>query len=70
MTKQKWRAELAAEASGEDMLSSIRRVKRTSCRKHTPEDKVRIVLEGFRGGIGIEALCRREGIHPTPTTPG
>jgi transposase-like protein len=53
MTKQKSRAELAAEASSEDMLSSIRRVKRTSCRKHTPEDKVRIVLEGFRGGIGI-----------------
>jgi transposase-like protein len=26
---------------------------------------VRIVLEGFRGEIGISALCRREGIHPT-----
>jgi transposase len=65
MTKEKSPAELAAEASSEDTLSFIRRVKRVTRRKYTPEEKVRIVLEGFRGEIGVSALCRREGIHPT-----
>jgi putative transposase len=65
MAKQKSPAELAAEASSEETLSFIRRVKRTTRRKYTPEERVRIVLEGFRGEIGITALCRREGIHPT-----
>jgi transposase len=65
MTKQNAPAELAAEASNEDTLSFIRRVKRTTRRKYTPEAKVRIVLESFRGEIGVSALCRREGIHLT-----
>jgi len=65
MTEQKSPVELAAEASSEDTRSFVRRVKRATRRKYTPEEKVRIVLEGFRGEIGISALCRREGIHPT-----
>jgi len=65
MTEQKSPAELAAEVSSEDTRSFVRRVKRATRRKYTPEEKVRIVLEGFRGEIGISALCRREGIHPT-----
>jgi transposase len=65
MTEQKSSAELLAEASSEDTRSFIRRVKRTTRRKYTPEEKVRIVLEGFRGEISVSALCRREGIHPT-----
>lgn len=65
MTEQKSAAELVAEASSEETRSFVRRVKRATRRKYTPEEKVRIVLEGFRGEIGISALCRREGIHPT-----
>jgi transposase len=65
MTEQRSPAELAAEASSEDRRSFVRRVKRATRRKYTPEEKVRIVLEGFRGEIGISTLCRREGIHPT-----
>ena len=65
MIEQRFPAELAAEASSEDTRSFVRRVKRATRRKYTPEEKVRIVLEGFRGEIGISALCRREGIHPT-----
>lgn len=65
MIEQRSPAELAAEASSEDTRSFVRRVKRATRRKYTPEEKVRIVLEGFRGEIGISALCRREGIHPT-----
>jgi len=65
MIEQRSPAELAAEASSEDTRSFVRRVKRATRRKYTPEEKVRVVLEGFRGEIGISALCRREGIHPT-----
>jgi len=65
MIEQRSPAEVVAEASSEDTRSFVRWVKRTTRRKYTPEEKVRIVLEGFRGEIGISALCRREGIHPT-----
>jgi transposase len=64
-TKQKSPEELAGEDSSEDTLSFIRRMKRVTPRKYSPEEKVRVVLEGFRGEIGISALCRREGIHLT-----
>ena len=40
----------------------IRQVKRKTRRKITAEDKVRIVLEGFRKEIPVTDLCRREGI--------
>jgi len=33
-------------------------------RKYTPEEKVRIVLEGFRREVAVKDLCRREGIKP------
>ena len=32
--------------------------------KHTSEEKIRIVLEGFRREVAINELCRREGIKP------
>ena len=31
-------------------------------RKHSAEDKIRIVLSGLRGEYSIAELCRREGI--------
>ena len=33
--------------------------------KRSPEQKLRILLEGLSGTIEISELCRREGIHPT-----
>jgi|TARA_Y100000031_G_scaffold100400_1_gene110105 transposase len=33
-------------------------------RKYTPEEKIRIVLEGFRREVTVSDLCRREGIKP------
>ena len=33
-------------------------------RKYTPEEKIRIVLEGFRREATVSDLCRREGINP------
>ncbi len=40
----------------------IRRTKQVTRRRFSPEEKVRIVIEGIRGEITITALCRREGI--------
>ena len=40
----------------------IRRTKRATRRRFTPEEKVRIVIEGIRGEIPISVLCRREGL--------
>ncbi len=39
-------------------------VKAATRRKYTPEEKIRIVLEGFRREVTVSDLCRREGIKP------
>ena len=41
----------------EELVRDIRRAKR---KHHSAEDKIRIVLEGLRGGESFAALCRRE----------
>ena len=41
---------------------AIRDIRRKTRRKHSTEEKIRIVLEGLRGEDSIAALCRREGI--------
>ena len=53
-----------AEARTEETEQFIRDIKRVTRRKFTPEEKVRIVLEGFRHDTPIRDLCRREGIRP------
>ncbi len=40
----------------------IRRTKQITRRRFTPEEKVRILIEGIRGEIPVSVLCRREGI--------
>ena len=40
----------------------IRKVKKVTRRKFTAEQKIRIVLEGFRKEIPVSDLCRRERI--------
>jgi transposase len=52
-----------AEARTEETKQFIRDVKRLTRRRFTAEEKIRIVLEGFRRDIPIRDLCRREGIH-------
>ena len=54
-----------AEARTEETKRFIRDIKRISRRKFTAEEKVRIVLEGFRRDTPIRDLCRREGIRPS-----
>jgi transposase len=54
----------AAETRTEQTRGFIQQVRVASRRKYTPEEKVRIVLEGFRREVAVNELCRREGIKP------
>ena len=54
----------AADQRSEQTKSFVRRVRAATRRKYTPEEKIRIVLEGFRRGVTVNDLCRREGIKP------
>ena len=54
----------AAEARTQQTRSFVQQVRIAARRKYTPEEKVRIVLEGFRREVTINELCRREGIKP------
>ena len=54
----------AAEARTHETRGFMQRVRVAARRKYTPEEKVRIVLEGFRREVAVRDLCRREGIKP------
>jgi transposase len=56
-----WRA----EARTQETKQLIRDIKRITRRKFTAEEKIRIVLEGFRRDTPIRDLCHREGIKPS-----
>ena len=55
---------LAAQERIQETRSFVRTVKAATRRKYTPEEKIRIVLEGFRREVTVNDLCRREGIKP------
>jgi transposase len=54
----------AAEARTQQTKGFMQKVRVAARRRYTPEEKVRIVLEGFRREVGVTDLCRREGIKP------
>jgi transposase len=54
----------AAEARTQETRGFMQQVRIAARRKYTPEEKVRIVMEGFRREVGVRDLCRREGIKP------
>ena len=54
----------AAEARTQQTRGFIQQVRVAARRKYTSEEKVRIVLEGFRREVAVRDLCRREGIKP------
>ena len=64
MSEAGTQAEAAAEARTEETQEFVRRVRRVTRRRFSPEEKVRIVLEGFRREVTVNDLCRREGIKP------
>ena len=39
----------------------VKNIRRKTARKYSSDEKIRIVLAGFRGEESIAALCRREG---------
>jgi len=61
ITDRPWQA----EARTAETKQFIRDIKRITRRKFTAEEKIRIVLEGFRRDTPIRDLCRREGIRPS-----
>ena len=42
---------------------TVRDIRRATRRQYSAEEKIRIVLEGLRGGESIAELCRKEGIN-------
>ena len=54
----------AAEERTEETKRFVRQVRAATRRKYTSEEKIRIVLEGFRREVTVNELCRREGIKP------
>ena len=53
-----------AEQRTQETRSFLRQVRAATRRKYTPEEKIRIVLEGFRRETTVNDLCRLEGIKP------
>ncbi len=53
-----------AEARTQQTRGFMQQVRVAARRKYTSEEKVRIVLEGFRREVAVRDLCRREGIKP------
>jgi len=64
MNKQRTSKEIQARERTEETTAFVREVKRSTRRKFTPEEKIRIILEGFRREVTVRELCSREGIHP------
>lgn len=64
MPQERSSAEVQAESETEETRQFVRRVRRVTRRKFSPEEKVRVVLEGFRAEVKVSELCRREGIRP------
>ena len=54
----------AAQQRSEETRSFVRTVKAATRRRYTPEEKIRVILEGFRREVTVNDLCRREGIKP------
>jgi transposase len=54
----------AAEVRTQETRGFMQQVRVAARPKYTPEEKVRIVLEGFRREVAVRDLCRREGIRP------
>ena len=45
---------------------TVKDIRRKTRRKHSTEEKIRIVLDGLRGEMSVVELCRREGINSNP----
>ncbi len=64
MTEHAEDRNLAAEERSQDAKRFVRQVRSATRRKYTPEEKIHIVLQGFRREVTVNELCRCEGIKP------
>jgi transposase len=64
MSKESPSAILEADSQTQETRSFIKKVRRITRRRYTPEEKIRIALDGFRREVPVRDLCRREGIRP------
>ena len=55
---------VAVQKRSRETESFVRAVTSATRRRYTPEEKIRIMLEGFRCESAVSDLCRREGIRP------
>ena len=61
-------AGVQAEARTDETRSFVRRVRAGARRKHSAEEKIRVVLEGLRRETAVNELCRREGTSVSTST--
>ncbi|MEE2927093.1 MAG: transposase, partial [Chloroflexota bacterium] len=54
----------SADTPTQETRTFIRQVRSATRRKYAPEDKIRIVPEGFRREVTVSDLCRRDGTRP------
>ena len=54
----------AAEERSKDTRRFARQVRSATRSKYTVEEKIHMVLEGFRREVSVNGLCRREVIKP------
>ena len=64
MSQEQSTEDQRAEERTQDTRAFVRSVRTLTRRKYTPEEKIRIVLEGFRREVTVSDLWRREGIKP------
>jgi transposase-like protein len=56
----------AAEARTQQTRGFMQKVRAAARRKYTPEEKIRIVLEGFRWEVAINECCQPSRLSRIP----
>ena len=51
----------SSESSGSGTTKLIRKTRQSTRKRYTPEEKIRIVMEGIRGDDPVSTICRQEG---------
>ena len=63
MSRLKPKHSKSSGSTGSETTRLIRKTRQATRKRYTPEEKIRIVMEGIRGDDPVSTLCRREGIN-------